>query len=123
MPSPGSLISVIDDDESMLEALGGLLRLLGFNVETYGSGEEFMRTGLVHSPSCILTDIHMPGISGIDLKRWLDDRACATPVIMITARSDPRLNVEALASGAICLLRKPFEAAALMDCLKRAQVV
>lgn len=64
MPPPGCLISVIDDDESMLEALGGLLRLLGFKVETYGSGEEFMRTGLAHSPSCILTDIHMPGISG-----------------------------------------------------------
>ena len=56
MPPPGCLISVIDDDESMLEALGGLLRLLGFKVETYGSGEEFMRTGLAHSPSCIFRD-------------------------------------------------------------------
>jgi FixJ family two-component response regulator len=123
MPSPGYLISVIDDDESMLEALGGLLRLLGFEVETYCSGEEFMRSGLVHSPSCILTDIHMPGISGLDLKRWLDDQACPAPVIMITARSDPRLSAEALESGAVCLLRKPFEADALMNCLKRAQVV
>jgi FixJ family two-component response regulator len=122
MTSPGCLISVIDDDESMLEALGGLLRLLGFEVETYGSGEEFIRSGLVHSPKCILTDIHMPGFSGIDLKHWLDDRACSTPVIMITARSDPRLSAEALASGAVCLLRKPFEADDLMNCLKRAQV-
>jgi FixJ family two-component response regulator len=122
MPLPGCLISVIDDDESMLDALGGLLRLLGFNVETYKSSEEFIESGLVHSPSVILTDIHMPGLSGIDLKRLLDKRACSIPVIMITARSDPRVQEQALASGAVCLLRKPFDAEALMTCLKRAQV-
>jgi FixJ family two-component response regulator len=122
MPPQGCLISVIDDDESMLEALSDLLRLLGFNVETYRSSEEFIQSGFVHSPSVILTDIHMPGLSGIDLKRWLDERACSTPVIMITARSDPRLQEQALASGAVCLLRKPFDAEALMSCLKRAQV-
>jgi FixJ family two-component response regulator len=122
MPLAGCLISIIDDDESMLEALGGLLRLLGFEVETYGSGEAFIQSGFCRSPSCIVTDIHMPGINGIDLKRWLDDRACSTPVIMITARSDPRLHERALASGAVCLLRKPFDAEALMSCLKRAQV-
>ena len=122
MPLQGCLISVIDDDESMLEALSDLLRLLGFNVETYRSSEEFIQSGFAHSPSVILTDIHMPGLSGIDLKRWLDERACSTPVIMITARSDPRLQEQALASGAVCLLRKPFDAEALMSCLKRAQV-
>jgi FixJ family two-component response regulator len=122
MPLPGCLISVIDDDESMLDALGGLLRLLGFNVETYKSSEEFIQSGFVHSPSAILTDIHMPGLSGIDLKRWLDERACSIPVIMITARYDPRVQEQALASGAVCLLRKPFDADALMTCLKRAQV-
>jgi FixJ family two-component response regulator len=122
MPAPGCLISVIDDDESMLDALGGLLRLLGFSVETFKSSEEFIQSGFVHSPSAILTDIHMPGLSGIELKRWLDERACSTPVIMITARSDPRLKEEALASGAVCLLRKPFDAEALMNSLRRAQV-
>jgi FixJ family two-component response regulator len=123
MPLPGCLISVVDDDESMLDALGGLLRLLGFDVETFKSSEEFIQSGFAHSPSVILTDIHMPGLSGIDLKRWLDEQACPTPVIMITARSDPRLQEQALASGAVCLLRKPFDAEALMSCLKRAQVV
>jgi FixJ family two-component response regulator len=122
MSLPGCLISVIDDDESMLDALGGLLRLLGFDVETFKSSEEFIRSGFTHSPRVILTDIHMPGLSGIDLKHWLDERACSTPVIMITARSDPHLRERALASGAVCLLRKPFDAKALMDCLKRAQV-
>jgi FixJ family two-component response regulator len=122
MPLPGCLISVVDDDESMLDALGGLLRLLGFNVETFRSSEEFIKSGFAHSPSAILTDIHMPGLSGIDLKHWLDQQACPTPVIMITARSDPRLRDRALASGAVCLLRKPFDAEALMSCLRRAQV-
>jgi FixJ family two-component response regulator len=118
----GSLISIIDDDQSMLEALGGLLRLCGYDVRTYASGEEFIKSGLCHSPKCIVTDIHMPGLSGIDLKRWLDGQCCSTPVIMITARSDTHLHEQALASGAICLLRKPFGAEALMDCLRRAHV-
>jgi FixJ family two-component response regulator len=122
MRSPGCLISIIDDDESMLDALSGLLRLLGFQVEAYGSSEEFIRSGFNHAPSCIVTDIHLPGLNGIDLKRWLDEQACSTPVIMITARSDPLLQERALASGAVCLLRKPFGAETLMKCLKRARV-
>jgi FixJ family two-component response regulator len=123
MSSSGCLISVIDDDESMLLALAELLGLLGFEVKTYASGEEFILSGFDHSPNCILTDVHMPGLSGIDLKRWLDARSCSTPVIMITARSDPHVREKALASGAVCLLSKPFDAEALLECLKRAQVV
>ena len=102
MPPQGCLISVIDDDESMLEALSDLLRLLGFNVETYRSSEEFIQSGFAHSPSVILTDIHMPGLSGIDLKRWLDERACVLEALtgMKRAGADAILTYFALETAA-----------------------
>jgi len=122
MPSSGSLISVIDDDESVLLALAGLLRSFGFQAKTYRSAEDFVRHGTVETSSCIITDIQMPGLSGIELKQWLDSRANLAPVIMITARSEAHLHAQAIACGAVCLLKKPFDADALLDCLKRARI-
>jgi FixJ family two-component response regulator len=119
---PQLMISVIDDDESMRLALAGLVRLLGFSVETYCSAEDFMRSGDCNATNCIITDIHMPGLTGIDLKHWLDARNNDAPVIMITGRSEKHLHAQALDSGAVCLLRKPFDADTLLACLKRAQV-
>jgi len=112
------LISVIDDDESMLLALAGLLRSFGYVVKTYRSAEDFIQSGLTSPSLCVITDIQMPGLSGIELKRWLDARSSTVPVIMITARAEAHLQTEALASGAACLLKKPFEADALLACLK-----
>ena len=118
MPSP--LISVIDDDELFLQALAGLLRSLGFETRTYSSAEEFMRSGACEASRCVITDIQMPGLSGIDLKRQLDDRHCVVPVVMITARAEARLHKQALESGAFCLLRKPFKASDLIECVGKA---
>jgi FixJ family two-component response regulator len=119
---PESLIFVIDDDESTLASLAGLLRSFGFETQTFGSAEEFIRSGCAGTPRCVITDIQMPGLSGIELKRWLDDHAIAVPVIMITARPEPHLQAQALASGAVCLLKKPFDASALLACLQQAHV-
>ncbi len=116
------LISIVDDDESMRLALAGLVRSFGFEAKAYESAEDFLRSGAVEPSSCIITDIQMPGLSGIGLKQWLDDHAFTAPVIMITARSEPHLHTQARASGAICLLRKPFDADALLACLRKAQV-
>jgi FixJ family two-component response regulator len=102
-------------------ALGGLLRSLGLRVEIYESVEDFLRSGQEASSDCII--IQMPGLSGIDLKRALDARACRTPVIMITGRPEAHLQQQALASGIVCLLKKPFESEALLDCLRRVQLV
>ena len=115
-------ICVIDDDESTRMALAGLLRLLGFEAKIYGSAEEFLSVGSLH-PCCIISDVHMPGISGIDLKRRLDESGETAPVILITGRSEPRLLAEATASGAICVLRTPFDAEALLAGLRQANVV
>jgi FixJ family two-component response regulator len=116
------LVSVIDDDESILLALAGLLKSFGFEAKTYCSAEEFIRSGLCETPNCIITDIQMPGLSGIELKQWLDAHSSVVPVIMITGRFEPHLHTQALASGAVCVLKKPFKADTLLDCLKRANV-
>jgi len=115
-------ISVIDDDESTRTALAGPLRLLGFEARTYGSAEEFFSVGSTFPCCCIISEVHMPGLSGIGLKRRLDESGQATPVIFITGRSEPRLLAEATASGAVCVLRKPFDAEALLAGLRQANV-
>jgi FixJ family two-component response regulator len=117
-----SRISIIDDDESTRLALAGLVRFFGFEPKTYGSAEEFLASDAGEQPCCIISDIHMPGLSGLELKRWLDDHDRAAPVILITARSEPHVLAQADASGAVCLLRKPFDAAALLASLKKARV-
>jgi FixJ family two-component response regulator len=116
------LISIVDDDESMRLALAGLVRSFGFEAKAYKSAEDFLRSGAAEPSSCIITDIQMPGLSGIDLKHWLDEHAFTAPVIMITARSEPYLHAQAHACGAICLLKKPFDADSLLACLRKAHV-
>jgi FixJ family two-component response regulator len=112
------VISIIDDDESMRTALVGLIRSLGYDVRGFASAEEFLRHGRVQSFSCIITDIQMPGMSGIELQQHLTACQYSLPVIMITARHEAGLEERALASGAACFLRKPFEAQTLVSCLE-----
>ena len=119
MPA-GPVISIIDDDESMRIALVALVRSLGYDARGFASAEEFLGCGPVQSFACIITDIQMPGMSGIELKQHLAAHQCLLPVIMITGRNEPGLEERALASGAACFLRKPFEAEALIGCLERA---
>ena len=115
-----ALIAVIDDDDSFRVALLELLNSLDYNAQGFVSAEAFIGFGASASVACIITDIHMPGMSGLDLKRHLLSQSSTIPVIMITARTEPGLEARVSASGALCLLRKPFEAGALIACLKRA---
>ena len=117
MPSE-PLITVIDDDDSFRAALVEVLHSLGYEVRGFASADEFVAAGL--ACDCVITDIHMPGMSGLDLTRLLSDSGSRVPVIMITARTEPDLEAKVAASGAICLLRKPFETDALRACLKKA---
>jgi FixJ family two-component response regulator len=113
-------IAVIDDDESFRIALVESLCSLGHSAHGFASAEEFVAGDGEGSRDCIITDIQMPGMSGFDLKRLLAARGSARPVIMVTAHAEPDLEAKAAASGAVCLLRKPFETNALIDCLERA---
>lgn len=112
-------ISIIDDDSSMRSALVGLVRSYGYGAAAYDSAEAFLQSES-RSCDCIVTDIHMPGLSGIDLKSRLTRERDATPVIMITARTEPALREQATQSGAVCLLQKPFKADDLIACIERA---
>jgi len=103
----------------MRTALVGLVRSLGYDVRGFASAEEFLDCGQVQSFACIVTDIQMPGMSGIELQQHLAARQCALPVIMITARHEPGLEERAIASGAAYFLRKPFDAETLVDCIEK----
>lgn len=116
----GALISIIDDDDSLRAALVGLARSLGYRASGFANAEAFLEANEAGASAAIVTDIQMPGLSGIELKERLTAEGCAAPVIMITARSEAGLEERALASGAVCVLRKPFAAEALIHCLERA---
>jgi FixJ family two-component response regulator len=110
----------VDDDESLRTALAGLLRSLGYGTAGHGSAEGFLASDDLHKVDCIVSDIHMPGMNGIELKRRLDAAGVTAPMIMITARTDPALLAQVSAVGAYGPLTKPFEAAKLLDCINCA---
>jgi FixJ family two-component response regulator len=114
------LIAVIDDDEPFRTALVESLYSLGYRARGFASAEDFFAASGESSCDCVITDVHMPGMSGLDLQRLLVTRDWRVPVIMITARGEPGLEAKAVASGAVCLLRKPFGADALIGCLEKA---
>lgn len=113
-------IAVIDDDDSFRVALLESLSSLGYRADGYSSAEEYISVVGGRLFSCIVTDIHMPGMSGLDLMQHLTARGSTTPVVLITARSDTNLEAKAMAAGAVCLLRKPFEINALIGCIEGA---
>ena len=118
--SQDQLISVIDDDASIVSAVVGLVRSLGYRASGHASAEAFLASGEAYSTCCVITDIQMPGMSGIALKQHLATDKILTPVIMITARTEAALLASARASGAFCLLGKPFEPNDLIRCLENA---
>jgi len=113
-------IAVIDDDDSFRSALVGLLSSLGYGSRGFASAEDFIADDPAETYDCVITDIYMPGMSGFDLARRLLAHHSSAPVIMITADTEPGLEARAAAIGSVCLLRKPFEADALIQCLERA---
>jgi len=114
------LIAVVDDDETFRAALVDLLSSLGYGARGFASAEEFIAGGGTETYDCVITDIHMPGMSGFDLGRRLLAHDSGLPVIMVTGQAEPGLEATAAAIGAVRLLRKPFEVDALTDCLERA---
>ncbi len=115
-----SLIAVIDDDDPFRAALVDSLLSLGYEARGFASAEEFVTGDGQVGCDCVITDLHMPGMSGLGLKRVLAGLDSGMPVIMITARTDPGLEARVAASGAVCFLRKPIETPALLKCLKTA---
>jgi FixJ family two-component response regulator len=115
-----TLISIVDDDEEMREATKGLIRSLGYQVATFASAEEFLQSDSLDSTSCLIADVQMPGLSGIDLQRDLIARGVKMPTIFITAFPEEGTRDSALTAGAFGYLGKPFSETSLLKCLNRA---
>jgi FixJ family two-component response regulator len=114
------LIAIIDDDETLCSSLVDLMRSIGYRAEPFASAETFLALSNLVPFACVIADIHLPGMSGLELARKLHERGGMSPVILITALSDKRLDDEAMSVGARCLLRKPFETKVLLDCVERS---
>jgi FixJ family two-component response regulator len=115
-----SVVSVVDDDESVREALPDLLREFGFAVEVFASAEEFLASGATDRTSCLILDIAMPGMTGLELQQELKRRGLRIPIVFITAHADRTLRPRVLEEGATECLFKPFTEAALLSALNTA---
>jgi FixJ family two-component response regulator len=115
-----TLIAIVDDDESIRVATATLMGSCGFAARGFASAEEFLQSPELGETSCIISDVHMPGIDGLELQSRLASTHRRTPVIFITAFRDPRIQERALAGGAICFLTKPFDGETLIQCVDRA---
>jgi FixJ family two-component response regulator len=115
-----AIISVVDDDESLGSAIIDLLNSAGFTCEPFGSAEAFLGSGRIADSACLILDIRMPGMSGLDLQRHLETTGHATPIIFVTAFPEERTRSRAMADGAVCYLPKPFNDQELLACVHRA---
>jgi FixJ family two-component response regulator len=111
------LISVVDDDESVREATKGLMQSLGYRSAAFPSAEDFLKSREVSATACLIADVNMPGMSGLDLHRQLSASGKPFPTILITAYPDERVREGALNAGVICYLSKPFDESDLLSCL------
>jgi FixJ family two-component response regulator len=114
------VISIIDDDESVRLATKRLVRSLGFIGHTFASAGEFLQSARLNDTSCVIADVQMPGMSGVELQSLLLSRGNHTPMIFITAFPDERVRARVLEAGAICFLSKPFDGPRLIQCLETA---
>ena len=114
------IIAIVDDDESMREATENLVRSLGYHASTFGSADEFLNSEQLHDTSCLITDLHMPGLSGIDLQDRLIARGYRIPIIFITGYPDENVRTRAIKAGAVGFLSKPYNHDHLLGCLDKA---
>jgi FixJ family two-component response regulator len=114
------MVAVVDDDEAFRAALQRLLKSAGFSVRSFASAEDFLDCGQQHEAGCLITDIRMPGMSGLDLQAKLNAEHCPIPTIFITAHGDERLRLQAMRGGAVAFLAKPFDDALLLESVRVA---
>ncbi len=114
------MVAVIDDDEAFRAALQRLLKAAGFPVRSFASAEDFLKSGQQHETGCLITDIRMPGMSGLDLQAKLSAEHCPIPTIFITAHGDEKMRLQAMRGGAVKFLGKPFDSTMLLESVRVA---
>jgi FixJ family two-component response regulator len=113
-------VAVVDDDDLMRTAMQGLLKSVGLPARVYASGEAFLDSGHHHEAACLIADIRMPGMSGLDLQARLNAEHCKIPTIFITAHGDEAMRLQAIRAGAVEFLPKPFDDELLLESVRAA---
>lgn len=114
------MVAVIDDDDSYRVAVERLLKSAGFAVQSFGSAEDFLNSGHQQETGCLISDIRMPGMSGLDLQARLNSDHCPIPTVFITAHDDEKMRLQAMRSGAVKFLTKPFDGETLLESVRAA---
>jgi FixJ family two-component response regulator len=113
-------VAIVDDDEEVRVALGGLLKSAGLAARAFESAEEFIESGQQSQVACLITDIRMPGMSGLELQAKLNAEGCSIPIVFITAHGDAKMRMQALRAGAVEFLAKPFDDESLLESVRAA---
>lgn len=114
------MVAVIEDDESYRKAVQRLLKSAGFSVQSFASAEDFLNSGRHRETGCLITDIRMPGMSGLDLQAKLNVDHCPIPTIFITAHGEEDLRLQAMRGGAVKFMVKPFDGSLLLESVRAA---
>ena len=120
MPELDPIVLVVDDDVSVREALGSLIRSAGLKVETFASAQEFLTRPRTDAPSCLVLDVRLPGLSGLDLQKKMAKANLEIPIIFITGHGDVPTSVQAMKAGALEFLIKPFDDQDLLEAIRNA---
>src|SRR5215210_9155088 len=113
-------VAIVDDDEAVRVALEGLLKSAGLPARAFESAEEFIESGQQFQVDCLITDIRMPGMSGLELQAKLNTEGCRIPIVFITAHGDAKMRMQALRAGAVEFLAKPFDDDVLLESVHAA---
>lgn len=114
------MVAVVEDDESYRAAVQRLLKSAGLSVRSFASAEDFLKSGQQQETGCLIADIRMPGMSGLDLQAKLNAEHCPIPIIFITAHGDEEMRLQAMRAGAVKFLAKPFDGAILLESVRVA---
>jgi FixJ family two-component response regulator len=115
-----NFVAIVDDDDLMRSALQGLLKAVGLPARAFASAEEFLTSGQQHETACLIADIRMPGMSGLELQAKLNAERCKIPTIFITAHGDEKMRMQALRAGAVEFMAKPFDDEILLESVRAA---
>jgi len=118
--SAAPLISIVDDDDSLRNSLNNLIRSVGFRAQGFSSAEAFLNSNQLHDTACLILDVRMPGMSGLDLQRQMVADNSRIPIVLITSHGDDNARTRALEAGAVAFLYKPFREEALLKAIDSA---
>ncbi|WP_035353674.1 response regulator transcription factor [Edaphobacter aggregans] len=114
------LIVIVDDDKSVQNALSNLLKSERLSALCFGSAEQFLESGAQHRTACLIVDVRIPGMSGLELQAKLNDERCRIPIIFITGFGDAKMRIQAMRDGAVEFFTKPFDGAVLLETVQVA---